>query len=355
MCPKNQCPQERSARPSHGFTLVELLVVIAIIGVLVALLLPAVQAAREAARRAQCLNNLKQVALAALNYHDRSGEFPAGYVNRVEGTNTSGEGWGWAALILPEMEQGPLHDQLGVTERLMEDARDDPVTRPLLQQRNPAFRCPSDSGPDLIGKPANPWRRTDTGNANHDDSAAAGNYMAVAGWLDVGANLPNNGVFYASGADRGVSIRRITDGTSKTFAFGERHGLDNCNSGWWVGAINQGGRSAAGPWMVTGRVSEPLNIVIPCTDTFCPITDNCGEGFSSLHPGGANFAMCDGSVRFVTEDIDYSDAGIADGFDGSLTGVTLENPDVMEMVDNTLLGVYQRLGIRDDEQPTADF
>ncbi|QDU90922.1 hypothetical protein Pla175_43360 [Pirellulimonas nuda] len=344
----------RPTRRLSGFTLVELLVVIAIIGILVALLLPAVQAAREAARRSQCVNNLKQLTLATLNYHDRAESFPSGYVNRVKGSNTQGEGWGWGALILPDIEQAPLHDTLGVTSRLMEVARKDPTTRPIFLQELPAFRCPSDTGEALIGKPGNPWRRTDIGKAGHDDPAGAANYIAVSGWLDAGADRDNNGIYFASNAPR-VSFRKLIDGSSKTFAIGERHGLDNCNSGWWVGTINQGGRSAAGPSMCTGRVSEPLNLSIPCTDTSCPITDGCGEGFASLHPGGAVFSFCDGSVHFITEDIDYSDAGANDGFDGSSSGMTIENPDIMTLINPSELGVYQRLGIRNDEQVVSGY
>src|SRR5262245_519160 len=96
--------------PSRGFTLVELLVVIAIIGVLVALLLPAVQAAREAARRTDCSNNLKQIGLALQNYHGAKGCFPSGYTSAVDPAgNDTGPGWGWAAAILPYTEEKVLH------------------------------------------------------------------------------------------------------------------------------------------------------------------------------------------------------------------------------------------------------
>src|SRR5580698_8598950 len=106
-----------SSRAKRGFTLIELLVVIAIIAVLVALLLPAVQQAREAARRTQCKNNLKQIGLALYNYHDSFSLFPPGYVDRNGNPNLTpdndlGPSWGWAAFLLPGMDQAPLYNQI---------------------------------------------------------------------------------------------------------------------------------------------------------------------------------------------------------------------------------------------------
>src|SRR3954449_12171326 len=114
--------------PRHGFTLVELLVVIAIIGVLVALLLPAVQAARESARRMQCQNNLKQVGLALLNYESSHKFFPSGYLSDIDANgNDTGPGWGWAALIIPQMEESGLytiiHQNLPIEDAANKGAR----------------------------------------------------------------------------------------------------------------------------------------------------------------------------------------------------------------------------------------
>ncbi len=126
----------------HGFTLIELLVVIAIIGVLVALLLPAVQAAREAARRAQCVNNLKQMGLALQNYHDTIGSFPMSYAASgpfVNGATDTAPGWGWATMILPQMELTAVFNatNFGLA---VEASRNSTVARTTLN----GYLCPSD-------------------------------------------------------------------------------------------------------------------------------------------------------------------------------------------------------------------
>ncbi|HVT30678.1 MAG TPA: DUF1559 domain-containing protein, partial [Lacipirellulaceae bacterium] len=113
----------RGACRQNGFTLVELLVVIAIIGILVALLLPAIQAAREAARRAQCQNHLKQIALAVLNYESAKKKFPPGFVSQP----SQFESWGWPIFILPSLEEQSLYDQLRPSETMVQDANTPPV------------------------------------------------------------------------------------------------------------------------------------------------------------------------------------------------------------------------------------
>ena len=136
----------------RGFTLVELLVVIAIIGTLVALLLPAVQGARESARRTSCQNNLRNLALACTQYHDSVGSFPSGWCNTHDpSTGAIGanyESWGWGALILPYLEQKNLHTPLGVVGTSLQSqlANNSAIAVPLLKTPLKIYICPSDTG-----------------------------------------------------------------------------------------------------------------------------------------------------------------------------------------------------------------
>jgi len=249
-----------------AFTLVELLVVIAIIGVLVALLLPAVQAAREAARRTQCSNNLKQIGLGLHNYHDVLKTFPSGF---VANSSSDGNGWGWGAFILPYIEQKSLYDALEVSKVKV------PTTATTLTKtRIDAYRCPSDVGPDV-----------NTHRGNHGTS----NYAGVAGASSDGGVIDgtnNNGLFFRNSR---IGMHSITDGTSNTLAVGERA----YNSNPWNGAV----------WV--GRSTGYANHLWVLWDN----ADHRLKGtyqwaFSSLHPGGVQFVLADGSVRFLSETID---------------------------------------------------
>ncbi len=208
---------KRTCRGSSGFTLVELLVVIAIIGILVALLLPAIQAAREAARRTQCNNNLKQIGVALHNYHDTNKVFPAGYINR----NPTGDpDWGWAVFIMPFMELDPIYQQLDVGKTQLVQFYNATATAQqieLLQTPIKAYRCPSDVTKDLNNLcqfgaltpvPFN---------------IATSNYVASAGGLTTptapSGATDSKGLFYGNSWR---SMRDILDGTSSTLAAGER-------------------------------------------------------------------------------------------------------------------------------------
>jgi prepilin-type N-terminal cleavage/methylation domain-containing protein/prepilin-type processing-associated H-X9-DG protein len=288
----------RRSRPHRAFTLIELLVVIAIISGLVALLLPAVQSAREAARRAQCLNNLRQIALALHNYHSAVATFPPGYVSLTQGNQPDaaeiGPGWGWATMMFGQMEVVSLYNavnfSLATTDAASQTAR--------VSQVN-TFTCPSNVG-------VRPLTIKDgSGNVLVAD-LAAGQYIGVAGQLEPEEfAAQNNGVFYRNSK---VGFRDITDGTSTTLMVGERS--QNVADATWVGMIPNG-RSCNNPtWPV--QDCETSNVLIlghtgPSPDEpWIDVPNNKKAGvddFHSRHPGGCNFTFCDGSVRFIRETI----------------------------------------------------
>ena len=282
-----QCGSERNARRSPAaFTLVELLVVITIIGILIALLLPAVQAAREASRRSSCTNNLKQLGLAMHGYHDALGSFPPGYIYVARDV----EERGWAVFLFPYLEESSRHEILNVNDGRLTDAIFDAQLRPRLQDRISILRCPSDGGGKVLPSKLRKFDDGAAGIAGFEPAIA--NYVGVLGLYDLAGNYPNNGVLFGNSA---VSTGDIPDGTSHTLAIGERE--MNCHSGAWCGNKNPAGNRDDGIYFTVGRVSMPINATTPF---------QCTEGFSSAHPGGANFLMCDGSVRFLSETISYA-------------------------------------------------
>ncbi|MFI4874664.1 MAG: DUF1559 domain-containing protein [Blastopirellula sp. JB062] len=294
-----------------GFTLVELLVVIAIIGVLIALLLPAVQQAREAARRMTCSNHLKQFGLALHNYHDTFQAFP-GVSHRCGDAGTGTEGthahWTWGTQILPFIEQSATFDALTSAKDYMHDAiADDRLD--ILQTPIQAFRCPSDTGPELNSK-----------------YICAGEEIAMANYI--GNNSPQEvwrgkprGVFVAGGRPQGddsakaVRMRDVIDGTSNSIAMGERawklHGVE-LGAGLIYGMSGNADVQLNGDYnhgfiSVVGAGKPPINWTLTCSTT-CNDVDG-RIGFSSLHPGGAQFVFVDGSVKLITETISHTPGG----------------------------------------------
>jgi len=355
---------------ARGFTLVELLVVIAIIGTLVALLLPAVQGAREAARKASCNNNLRNLALAATQYHDALGSFPSGYIARPDPTTPTvamegSEGWGWGALELTYLEQVNIHKPLEVSAHRLHEMLD-PATNPrgqegvdnvvdLIQTPLKIFICASDTGFTGRGQVvANRDFRPDvqTGPSGLGTIAAAkgrinvglSNYVGVAGHRRPQDFTLNTGIFWGNSYCR---MADVLDGTSNTAMIGERDTLI-CHSAAWVGVMNPGGAGARGAAQVLGYAQPKLNAPPNAAGATTGAT-GCAEGFSSLHPGGAFFAFADSSVRFISNGIDYKYYNSTGN-----TGAGANDHKAMNPVSRTPYnGVYQLMLSRADRIPIS--
>ena len=214
----------QTTRNRRAFTLIEVLVVITIIGILIALLLPAVQAAREAARRLQCCNNLKQIGLALHGYHNRMNGFPPGYITTVAADNSDlGPGWAWAAFLLDDLEQGNLKRQIRFDLQL-----NDPANAQVRVMAVSVFVCPSEVDTEAVSV-------VDSGGSPIC-KVAQGNYVAMNGVLGVSDHaFDNNGAFLRN---RSMRDADITDGLSNTLFVGER--CSNMSSATWTGAVTGG-------------------------------------------------------------------------------------------------------------------
>jgi prepilin-type N-terminal cleavage/methylation domain-containing protein/prepilin-type processing-associated H-X9-DG protein len=315
-----------STRRNRAFTLVELLVVIAIIGILIALLLPAVQAAREAARRTQCTNQLKQIALAVHNFEGTHGRAPGGssfpnhYVGEGYWSNGDIVEWNWMTAIMPYMEEQPLKDTVNMEYGSADGTwpGDGEPNNPnsnearCAQGRLLSLLCPSDPFSTLIVKPAGELK---VWGVENPQSAQGVSYMGSMGptipdicAYDNAADVCMGGNWGTSwgGADapcvaddecrqddicvgffcrqpKGIAFRKVTDGLSKTYLVGETL-ADDSN-------------------LPLAPTQIPLNS--PGTWRDDPEAYYVFNGFKSAHTGGANMAFGDGSVQFVQDDIDY--------------------------------------------------
>ncbi|QDV74501.1 DUF1559 domain-containing protein [Botrimarina mediterranea] len=313
-----------------GFTLVELLVVIAIIGILVALLLPAVQAAREAARRTQCVNQMKQIGLGALNYESTKGEFPPGAMaygtwgvlpaNRPQVPflcpNEDCNGTNWAIELLPFLEQQQIYDWYDQTEHNFEEG--DPDGDGLYNQRVrdiefAMMKCPSDFAAN-----------------NLDQVPAPGSYKAMAGvitqlpggaWINwsspkgppsnpamavIKQNYRYRGLLHAVGAYnvKPEKMKNVIDGASKSLMIGEYHweGDGDPEPVWWAVThrnFNKG-EAFADPLLRSGNLDHCRRNIVTAPESWA-----CDRTYGSMHAGdGGNWLRVDGSVAFITTSLD---------------------------------------------------
>jgi prepilin-type processing-associated H-X9-DG protein len=385
-------------RKRIGFTLIELLVMIAIIAVLIALLLPAVQQAREAARKTQCKNNLHQLALAIINYRDQVGLFPMGFQGKMifpaygaSTNNGCGTGWSWQSYILPQLDQGNLYNQLNQNNYISQGGNAAAVATPL-----PVYRCPSDTVPATVTLPY-PWQLGGSSNAVQATTSYMGNvgpFMTDAFDREYnGADEWNYGGCLLNGV--GINENQIIDGTSNTILLGEtdykhwpglslsygfacnpnligttsgtyqadggnnkycpnsqvrnndmyysiRSGLASINTSTYNAAIALGYVPYEGPThRGTGYAPSGTSPV-----------ETGPMGFGSQHVGGANFAMADGSVRFISENIDSLPCNANSNYWKCSADGTSSNTNNK---DYSGFHLYQRLCARNDRQPVGSF
>ena len=326
-------------RGRGGFTLVELLVVIAIIGVLVGLLLPAVQSAREAARRMSCTNNLKQIGLGLHNYHDTYGKLPVAIwgSDRQKGEPSSfdDDGYGWLVSILPFVEESALYEQLasqgagtawamkqpGAIESYWAANRNGDWAPPIPggETKIAIYRCPSSGMPDIVPQTFN-IPGTSGGPPRIKHRWAAG-YATTSYKTAGGSCYGDDGAMHKLWEDPsgGRTFGQVTDGLSKTVVAGESDyvtfssGARGYNGpvpvafdafgdpepeDWpvWIGGAgtDEGSR-------FNGRTSAPINCRCSPAQMVRAVNDDCAFGW---HPGGVVVIMGDGSVHYLSEDLD---------------------------------------------------
>jgi prepilin-type N-terminal cleavage/methylation domain-containing protein/prepilin-type processing-associated H-X9-DG protein len=361
----------RTLRRRSGFTLIELLVVIAIIAVLIALLLPAVQAAREAARRAQCTNNLKQLALAAMNYESTNGALPPAACSSLDYTKTQPfyrDNFSSFVRLLPFTEQSPMYNAVNwsMTYGNVEN-------RTVAGVQMPALLCPSDTNnqPQAInttnGFPTSNW---DGLTATGTQLAYYSSYSSSQGtfWSNyyIGAKGGTQVQSQQNGAiviDQAVTLASITDGTSNTFVFGEKaHGYfavydakyQYTDTVWSSGLYFDTMFTTTYPPNLPTSNTPGLSLNGTPSYAYYYATDA-----TSYHPGGLNFAFCDGSVRFIKNTINSWTfmTAAADSYGDAIPDGTTYNASTIIWGANATspyrFGVYQALSTRNGAEVTS--
>ena len=280
----------------RGFTLVELLVVIAIIGILIGMLLPAVQQVREAARRIQCANNVRQASLAVLNFESSNMRFPAGWTS--ENDSNLLPGWAWSAQILPFLEQGNLASQIQFNA---------PITREdnsvVYQEVVASYLCPSDPDSDILdfGNDGSGGGNTPAPVGNGSSTTGGGggggggsvdslmlartNYSGVFGSIASNDDpFDGEGIFFGNSR---IGFQNILDGSSNTMMIGERR--NDLGAVTWLGVFPE--------------IAEPFARVVGATDRAPNASTDSFEDFRSYHSGGVNMGFADGSTQFIDDSI----------------------------------------------------
>jgi len=274
----------RRQRRARGFTLIELLVVIAIIAVLISLILPAVQNAREAARRSQCKNNMKQIGLALQNYHENHRVFPMG-----SGLQSGAGAWGYITYMLPQLDLANVYNVIDFdnpsccNEVLAMQNATPPVVDPTSQPYR-VLICPTDPQGGVILNHGSP-------NAYPCGDLYPGNYLGVSGKQDFSCagTTTGKGVLFSLSS---IKFKHIHDGASNTLMVGER-GLPNDRVWGWLIC---GGTECEHYISAERGLSPGLD---------GPYTSGIVERFWSWHEGGAHFLLADGSVHFISNNVDY--------------------------------------------------
>ncbi|MHC2070885.1 DUF1559 family PulG-like putative transporter [Bremerella sp. T1] len=332
----------RSSSQQRGFTLVELLVVIAIIGVLIALLLPAVQQAREAARRMQCTNNLKQMALALHTYHDTNLQFPPGHIPDASTPNGWARRGSWMVRILPFIEQKAAYEQSQLPGGTLDNhtagwAAPTLAWQAMQQARIDIYSCPSSplpqtylqttssatqsaGGPEQIevqiadyaGNSGCAFRGGTTNTAHSTMFWGWGGRMADNGLLStfLSKAVSTQPPWYGSKVD----FAAVTDGSSNTIALGEQSNFyqqtqdvraSYVKGGWWNGGSTDGEGQDMANYVCTSYPINAVSVGWMGTSRSESVTYN-ETAFRSAHPGGAQFALADGSVKFIPETINFA-------------------------------------------------
>jgi prepilin-type N-terminal cleavage/methylation domain-containing protein/prepilin-type processing-associated H-X9-DG protein len=351
--------RSRRSRPSRGFTLIELLVVIAIIAVLIALLLPAVQSAREAARRMQCTNNLKQITLAMMNYESGNGSLPMGWFRAWRyDTKSWNDSAGPMVVLSQYYEQGNIFNtwNSSIYMYLAENSTLNGIGNQVLwcpsdaKIVNAVFNFTNVNGPSPTGDVPITFSSYcgNIGDVYYDPHDTDANYPALLNQMNgifykcgFPSWVPNpNGLSYNPGSVGPVKLAGITDGTSNTIAFGEHahsllDGIDSDFSCW--------------NWWTSGNYGDTMFTTLYPMNPFKKVGKvyNYGGGddyvmaASSLHPGGANFSFCDGSVRFIKETINSWPLGP----NSQPIGLT-NTAGMFNFASGMRIGTYQALSTR---------